>query len=277
MNSVPFYLLGLCSISLLFGLMWYGRSVRPLLMTLIFSGMIYVFELFILVVANAYEYRPEVLERLYYDNVFGAIISNFLAVPIVAAFTSQLQLRTHWLVLIGFGFGGIEWLFLRLHVYHHHWWYTGYTIFFIILFLLLTRWWVRMMYRSRLGMYLSLLMFSWSLVSTLVFVLAVTEIRIFHVGLFQDIYRDDIFTSAIYGFLKATVLSWAVFRSNARWYSAVSLVFVFAGNYALIRLDILRISIPMWQYWMIYTPCCITVLWIILLTYRHLCRASAPA
>jgi hypothetical protein len=276
MNSVPYYLLGLCSVSLLVGLIWYARSVRPLLMTLVYSGMIYLFEFFILVVGNAYDYHPEVLVRPYYDNVFGAIISNFLAVPIVAAFTSQLQLRTHWLILIGFVFGGIEWLFLRLHVYQHQWWLIGYTIFFIILFLHLTRWWIRMMYRSKLGMYLSLLMFSWSLVGTLVFVLAVTEIRIFQMGFFNDKYRDDIFISAIYGFLKATLLSWAVYRSNARWYSAASLLFIFAGNYALLRLDILRISIPMWQYWMIYTPCCITVLWLILLTYRYLGRASAP-
>jgi hypothetical protein len=47
-------------------------------------------------------------------------------------------------------------------------------------------------------------MTAWSLI----YLLAVIGIRTFQTGVFEDVYRDDIFTAAMYGFFKAFLLSW---------------------------------------------------------------------
>ncbi|WP_308639356.1 hypothetical protein [Paenibacillus silvisoli] len=270
-NAIPYFVLvAVCAIAFSI-LLFHKRAVWPLILLLSFSGMIYMFEFYIFVWQDSYSYSPELLDNTYYDNVLGAVFSNLLAVPVAAAFIAIYRLSWQWIVGLSLAFGGVEWLFLRLGIYQHDWWRTGYTIVTLLIFFLFARQWlVWLSRRSRAFHFVTLSMFAWSVVATLVFTLAVSGIRIYHIGLFADPYHDDIFFSAIYGFIKAIILSVAVTVTRNRWLRGSSLLLILLMHLVLMRLDILKIMIPMWQYWLIYAPCCMFVLWLVAASDRKL-------
>jgi hypothetical protein len=58
----------------------------------------------------------------------GAIASNTLALPAVAAFIAAMRLRFRSILMFTVLFGAIEWLFLQLGIYTHNWWRIAYTM-----------------------------------------------------------------------------------------------------------------------------------------------------
>ncbi|MBO7743589.1 hypothetical protein I8J29_05240 [Paenibacillus sp. MWE-103] len=270
-NAMPYLvLIAICAIASSV-LLVHKRAAWPLILLLSFSGMIYVFEFYIFVLKDCYRYSPHLLAIPYYDNVLGAVFSNLLSVPVAALFIAVYRLSWRWIVGLSLAYGGVEWLFLQLGIYQHHWWRTGYTILALILFFRFARQWlVWLAERGRAFRFVTLLMFAWSVVATVVFTLAVTGIRVFHSGYFQDPYRDDIFLSAMYGFFKAAVISVTVTATRHHWRRLISLAVILAANLVLMKLGILRVRIPLWQYWLIYGPCCLLVLWLVAVGNRKL-------
>jgi hypothetical protein len=275
-NFIPYLILAAISIIALSILLFQKRAAWLLILLLSFSGMIYVFEFSIFVWQNSYSYFPHIVGISYYDNVLGAVVSNLLAVPVAATYVAVFRLSWLWIVCLAFAFGGIEWTFLQLGIYEHDWWRTVYTILALILFFRFARQWpIWLSGRNHAIMFITLAMFTWSIVGTLVYSLALTGIRIFHIGLFEDPYHDDIFFSALYGFFKAIVLTGGVTASRLQWKRAASLLVIFAAHIVLMRLGILKIMLPLWQYCLIYFPCCFTVLWLVSVSSHKLERFSA--
>ncbi|REE55363.1 hypothetical protein A8990_17215 [Paenibacillus taihuensis] len=270
-NSIPFLILiAVCAIAYSV-LLFHKRAAWPVILLLSYSGMIYVFEFFIFIWKDSYRYSPHLLSIPYYDNALGAVFSNLLSVPVVSLFVAVYRLSWRWIVCLSLAYGGVEWLFLHWGIYQHNWWRTWYTILSLMLFFMLTRQWkIWLAGRSRLFKFVTLLMFAWSVVATLVYTLAVTGVRIFHIGYFQDPYHDDIFFSAIYAFFKAAVLSVTVTVTLRRWRRLSSLLIILAAHLILMQLGILRVLIPLWQYWLIYMPCCLFVLWLVAVSSRKL-------
>lgn len=263
-NFVPYLILVAISMIALTVLLFHKRPAQPLILLFSFSGMIYVLEFIIFVWHNSYRYFPHIVGISYYDNVLGAVVSNLLSVPIAATYAAVFRLRWRWIICLAFAYGGIEWMFLQLGIYEHYWWKTMYTVIaFLLFFRFASQWPIWLSGRSRTIKFITLTMLTWSVVGTLVFLLALAGIRIFHIGLFEDPYHDDIFFSAIYGFFKAVVLAAGVTASRQPWSRAVSLLVIFAGNIVLMQLGILKIMVPQWQYWLIYAPCCFIVLWLV--------------
>lgn len=270
-NSTPYFILGTISILAILPLFLHKRAAWPLILLFSFSGMIYVFEFYIFVLHNSYRYFPHIVDISYYDNVIGAVVSNLLTVPVAATYISVYKLNWKWIVSFAFIYGGIESLFLRLDVYEHHWWKTPYTIIALLIFFRFAReWLVWLSGRNRAIRFVALDMFTYSVVATIVFTLALSGIRIFKFGHFDDPYRDDIFFSAIYSFFKAFVLTVGVTASHRLWSRAASLLVIFVAQLVLMRLGIINVMIPLWQYWLIYAPCCCIVLWLVVISYRKL-------
>ncbi|KRE99401.1 hypothetical protein ASG89_27975 [Paenibacillus sp. Soil766] len=265
LNFVPYLILVAISMSSFVILLFQKRSTWPLFLLLAYSGMIYLFEFFIFVCFNSYRYIPQVVSIPYYDNAVGAIISNLLSVPVAATYITVYRLSWIWIICLAFLFGGIELLFLRLGVYEQSWWRTIYTIVALLFFFLLARKWPSWLSRGkRVFKLVTLAMFAWSIVATLVFLFALSGIRIFHIGLFQDPYHDDIFVSAIYCFIIAIILTIGVSVPRHPWSSSASLFIIFAMQIVLIRIGLLKILILLWQYWLINVSCYCIILGIVL-------------
>lgn len=247
-------------------------------MVITYAGMIYVFEFVVLIAFDAYEYKPHVLPIPYYDNALGAVVSNMFVVPVAATLIAVFRLRPRGVLLFAFGIGGIEWLFIRLNVYETHWWRIWYTIPALIMFFSFAKLWLRKLRAGRSGyVFISLWMAAWSLVGTLIYALALSGVRTFHLGIFDNVYRDDLFAAAIYGVIKALILSGVVVRYRGLWPKFGGLAIIFVLNIALIRLNILKLHVALWQYWLIYMPCCLLVLWLVWLSHRSMMRLAKPS
>ncbi|EKN65326.1 hypothetical protein BABA_21061 [Neobacillus bataviensis LMG 21833] len=128
-NSVPFFILFLIHTFLL-GFTFYRNKNRKDILVLLVSnmGFAYLFEYFVFNLFNSYVYKPKIVKKSFFDNVFGAVLSQAIFVPFTAVFLTLS--KSGWVVKISGSiyFSLIELLFLRLGVYKHNWWKTIYTL-----------------------------------------------------------------------------------------------------------------------------------------------------
>ena len=177
------------------------------------------------VLLDSNRYYPHFVGKAYYDSTFGAVVSNLLAVPVAATFVAIYRFPWSGRWGLALGFGGIEWLFLRLGVYELHWWKIPYTILALIFFYWIAPLWLDRLRQGRSGYaFVTLQMYAWSIVGTFTFAIAVSGVRLFRPGVFEDPYRDDIFVTAMLGFGIATALALAVYATRSlRWKAAAAM------------------------------------------------------
>lgn len=277
-NYIPYLTLIFIAAAILITAIVRTKRFRTFVLFLSFAGMIYIFEYFIVVILDAYEYFPHILSNRYHDSMLGAVTSN-LMVPSVAILFGVFQLRAHWMVMFALLFGCIEQIFLHLGVYKHYWWKTTYTVVALLFFF----WFVRLFARKinegqRVFRYIAYLMYTFALADSLVFILILLGYRLFHAGLFSNIYRDDIFVTVIFAFAKALVMVNALYwTKQVRWsLLLLAMSVILALNYALIRLDILQIYISYWIYYVVYLFCCFVVVGLSIAGLHSLRNAENP-
>jgi hypothetical protein len=141
-NKIPFIILFLIHTTLL-GVSFYKSRNKKHLFTLLMSniGFAYLLEFFVLNLFKAYKYKPKVMKYDFFDNIFGAILSQAIFVPFTALFLTASKLGWVWKLLGGIYFTLVELLFLRLKVYKHYWWKTGYTLILIPIYFNISDWW----------------------------------------------------------------------------------------------------------------------------------------
>ncbi|CAM3546257.1 hypothetical protein [Marinicrinis lubricantis] len=252
-NYLPYLILVLISLTLLAIMMLYKRQFGLVILFLSYSGMVYVAEFLVMVLWNSYEYYPEVLHIPYYDNIAGAIVSNLLIIPSLGTLVAMYRLRWAWMIVIAACLAGMEWIFTELEIYEPHWWKKMYTWMALSFFFFLARFWLSGLQRD-LGFfrYMSLWMQAWGVVGTVMYVMSVLGLRYYQIGYFEDMYRDDIFTSAMMGVLKAGVFStFITCFKKVRW-RLLAPVLVFALDIPLYCMGWLMVNIPFWIYTMIY-------------------------
>ncbi|MEH7438464.1 hypothetical protein V7182_13400 [Neobacillus drentensis] len=126
--NLPFLLL--CVIhSCLLGITFYKNKNRKNIFILLVSniGLAYLFEYFVFNLFKLYKYKPNIIRNNFFDNVFGAVLSQAVFVPFTSVFLTVSN--SGWLKKISASmyFYFIEKLFLRLGVYKHTGWKTVYT------------------------------------------------------------------------------------------------------------------------------------------------------
>jgi hypothetical protein len=131
-NKIPFIILFLIHSTLL-GVSFYKSKSKKHLFTHLMSniGFAYLLEFFVLNLFKAYKYKPRVMKNNFFDNIFGAILSQAIFVPFTAVFLTVFKLGGVWKLLGGIYFTLVELLFLKLKVYKHYWWKTVYTLILI--------------------------------------------------------------------------------------------------------------------------------------------------
>lgn len=141
-NKIPFIILFFFHTGLL-GYSFYKSKNKKQLFTLLMSniGFAYLLEFFVLNLFKAYKYEPKVMKSNFFDNIFGAILSQAMFVPFTAVF-STVQKST-WIgkILSGVYFSLVEFLFLKLKVYKHYWWRIPFTFILIPLNFKISDWW----------------------------------------------------------------------------------------------------------------------------------------
>lgn len=141
-NKMPFIMLLIIHTGML-GYSFYKSRNKKQLFTLLMAdiGFAYLLEYVVLNVFQAYTYKPKILKKRFFDNVFGAILSQGIFVPFTAVFSTVFKIGWVGKILGGVYFSLVELLFLRLKVYKHNWWRTIYTLILIPLYFKISDWW----------------------------------------------------------------------------------------------------------------------------------------
>jgi hypothetical protein len=135
-NSIYFFILTLVHLILL--LVTLSRKKQRVTWVLLLSnmGLAYFFEYVVLNYLQAYTYKPSVIKIRYLDNIFGAILSQGIYVPITAAFITVFNGNWKWKA--GFSLFLIEKLFLKLGLYQVNWWKSYFTPFLLMIYFFLS-------------------------------------------------------------------------------------------------------------------------------------------
>ena len=275
-NIVSFVVLALIALATLIVFIVRTKSYLIVFLFLTYVGMIYVFEYVILVMFNSYTYYPRILPDPYMDSMMGAFISNFLTVPTVGLAMVIYRLRFRWTIVFTCLMAVIEWLFMRLGIYEHHWWRLSYSFVAFIFFFWLVGFWARRVEKgNRLFQYISLLMFSLSVLNTLAFIRMLVNIGIFEPGFFENPTRDDVAFTVPYVFLKGILLTNAIYWTRKLRWTLAAVAVLLGLHYVLVRTAILKLFISPWTYWPIYTISLLVGAGLILLAMRLLRRPGA--
>ncbi|QKS47774.1 hypothetical protein HUB94_25830 (plasmid) [Paenibacillus cellulosilyticus] len=263
-NAVPYLILIFLSVVTLIYAFYYARTYITLVWFLALAGLIYVFEFVILVLFNSYVYYPKLIDNAYLDSMFGAFVSNFCAVPVAGITIITFRLRFVWFIVSALFFIGVEWLFLRLGIYEHHWWRLSYTFVLIIVFFWLSRYWAsQTVLGSKLFRYLSMVLFSVSLCDSLGFAMSLAGTCAFHIGLFANPTRDDIFVRFLFIMATSLILASTIFiTTSLRWITA-ALAVVTAIQITLYAAGIMRIYISLWLFYPIFMICHLMITWLL--------------
>ncbi|OXM87822.1 hypothetical protein [Paenibacillus rigui] len=271
-NAVPYVTLAGIDMLVLLVVWLHTRQKAIFPQLLIFTGQIYLFEYIIMVILKSYEYRPHFISGpAFQDNVLGAVVSNMLSVPIIGVIAALYKLRFPWIAGLALVLAAIERFFSYIGVFKHFWWNEFFTFVSLIIFFLIAKLWVVQLKKGlRSIVYLSLLMFSFSLASTMMFTLALAGARLFHGGFFADPFRDDVAVATADAFVKALLITIIIIVTEKHLFRFGSII-VFAGLQALlVHKGVLHIFISLPLYYTIYTSCCAIVIAIASHFYRRL-------
>lgn len=261
-NYVPYLILTIISLTLLSIVIIQKKQFGIIVLFLCFSGMVYVAEIFVMIIGNSYFYYPEVLSVQYYDHILGAIVSNFFVIPVLGLIVAVYQLRLRWLVLFSVMLVGVEFLFEWLNIYHTYWWRKEYTLIVVLFFLSLTKFWIRALeLGSKWSRFLSLWMLGWSAAGTVMYIMSIATIRHYEFGFFENIYRDDMFISSIMGLVKGLIfVVITLLFQKFRW-RLLAPILVYGIDLPLYYLDVLVVEIPFWIYTFVYIVLATLLLW----------------
>lgn len=188
-NKIPFIILFILHSSML-GYSFFKSKNKKQLFTLLMAdiGFAYLLEYVVLNVFHAYTYKPRVMKKNFFDNVFGAILSQGIFVPFTAVFSTVLKIGWVGKFLGGVYFTVVELLFLRLKVYKHNWWRTIYTLILIPLYFIISDWWnILLTKRNPVVRFISLFFMTLVTEANLLFLFASTRKVRFGAGKFHSL------------------------------------------------------------------------------------------
>lgn len=108
-----------------------------------YAGFAYIFEYIVVVLLDAYVYKPTFFKHRVLDNLFGAILSQLFYVPVTALFLTVFQLNWKVKLLFSLLYSLIEKLFVTLRIFNHRWWKTKFTFVLIWVSFLANNQWYR--------------------------------------------------------------------------------------------------------------------------------------
>ena len=237
-NYIPYLFLTSISIIVLVSILIRKKDLSYVTYYFFIAGLAYVFEYVILILLKSYIYKPNVVKINVYDNLIGDLSSQAFSVPAAAIFATAFRLRVSVILALVVVFIGVEELFQYLQIYEHKWWRTYYTAIFLIATFFLAQWFYPLIMKYKfiryVALYFSLIFF----LSNGIFLLFLSFPEFyFHIGWFQNKYRDSIAFSTMLLFGKSFVLLLSYYFKRFTIFG-VLLLFVLV-DYYLVKCDIL--------------------------------------
>ncbi|MFC0524442.1 hypothetical protein ACFFGV_12780 [Pontibacillus salicampi] len=122
-----YLLLSIISIVIILYTLRTHKDGRIIVLFFAISGIIYPFELIVLIYTEAYTYELGIFNNIYKDSVVGNFVSNLLAVPAASLWIAVNHIKKRWYFPIAFLFVVIELTFVNLGIFERNWWKTYYT------------------------------------------------------------------------------------------------------------------------------------------------------
>ncbi|OIK09321.1 hypothetical protein BIV60_24345 [Bacillus sp. MUM 116] len=193
------------------------RNMQPLLVLLSMIGLAYIIETIIFNFLGSYDYHPKIIKHFsFYDSEVGAFVSNAFSLPVIATLIAVFHLNWIWKIIFSGLFVGIEWLFLKLHIYEHHWWKLAYTGFGLLGYFSIAKMFYKWIIQpqNRFQHYLLLYLITGSIsASAHILPMLFFLNRFYRPGWFENIGRDSIAFAAIF-YLCASLFYCGMVRMN---------------------------------------------------------------
>ncbi|MFC5451059.1 hypothetical protein [Paenibacillus aestuarii] len=265
-NSYWFFALLISSTIIFCFLLLKKRNFQTVLLYLTMVGYGYIIETTIFNFLGSYDYYPNLIRHnSFYDSELGAFFSNALSLPVIATLIATFQLNWFWIVFFSGYFVGIEWLFLKLHIYTHHWWRLEYTGLGLPIYFVLAKVFYKWILLPSKGFkhYFMLYLITGSIsASAHILPMLFFLNRFYRPGWFENEGRDSIAFSAIY-YLCASLFYCLIVKVKwkTKWIKYIlSGLFTYIVNLVLIKFGILY-SLVWWDQ-MYYV--CLSLLLIVL-------------
>ncbi|MEN8700557.1 hypothetical protein [Bacillus infantis] len=207
-------------------------------------GLSFILEYIVFILGKAYTYRPTVFEEKWFDEVFGASISQALFIPAVLTAVSIFRISFLWRLAVIAGIFMIESFFLREGVYEQHWWRTWYTSVILFAAMFVTDIWRDSLKSpSPFVRFVTVYMAITTIIQAAVFYTVIFfRIHTYHAGFFESHDRDQLAFSTLIWLIYSLILAVIVIYEFRKM--------VFAGLFAgawlfeklLIQADVLTIS-----------------------------------
>ncbi len=237
-NYIPYLLLTSISIIVLVSILIRKKDLSYVTYYFFIAGLAYVFEYVILILLKSYTYNPNVVKINVYDNLIGDLSSQAFSVPAAAILATAFRLRISGILALVVVFIGVEELFQYLQIYEHKWWRTYYTAIFLTATFFLAQWIYPLIMKYKLIRYVALYFSLIFFLSNGIFLLFLSFPEFyFHIGWFQNKYRDSITFSTMLLMGKSFVLLLSYYFKKFSIFG-VLLLFVFV-DYYLVKCDIL--------------------------------------
>ncbi|WP_100406698.1 hypothetical protein [Bacillus solitudinis] len=143
-KNYPFIILVLIHLAML-GFIFLKKDNRKsyLLLLLSNTALAYLFEYIVLNLFNMYTYYPKFLKHQYINNVFGAILSQAIIIPITATFITAIKIKWKGKMAFSFYFFIIEKIFIKKHIFKLQTWKSHYTFLLTLLYFYISDGWFK--------------------------------------------------------------------------------------------------------------------------------------
>lgn len=249
-SSYWFFALLISSTILFCFILFKEGNTKTLFLYLTMVGYGYIIETTIFNFLGSYDYNPNIIKHnSFYDSELGAFFSNAFSLPVTATLIASFDLNWIWMVFFSVFFVGVEWLFLKLHIYTHNWWRLEYTGLGLPVYFTLAKIfykWISLPsrgFKHNLMLYLITGSLSASLhILPMLFFLN----RYYRPGWFENLGRDSIAFAAIY-YLCESLFYCLMVKINwkPKWIKYILTgLFIYTVNQVLIKTGILHSLVP---------------------------------
>lgn len=245
-NKYPFILLLVIHSTLLIYTFLKKKERRTISVLLMVNmGMAFIFEYFVLHLFGAYRYKPKIMKNNYFDNYFGAILSQAIYIPFTGVFLSAFKLNWKIKSLFIFYFHLVERLFLHLKIYKTRWWNPIITTFLLpIYFFLSDKWYEQLQKRNPFILFVSLFLAIMGTGFNAVYFAALTGNFRFGRGLIHRLGEHFVY-APLYSVVLSLFSAWVI--RKGKWLARVGiLLFGLMVDWVLFRFRIVKrnYSIP---------------------------------
>lgn len=238
-NSIPFFILTIIHLGMIMYLLVKKKEKINWFVLLANIGFAYVLEYFVLNIFNGYKYKPTIFKKSAVDNIFGAILSQGIFIPITATFLTATRANRLWKLVFTIYFYMIEHLFIKLKVYKVNWWRPRYTLLLLPIAFSISDLMKNALLRNKnwaqnITHYLSLVIVS----ITILFVPASMRKIRFGIGFYHS-WKEHFIVAPLYSFY----LSFVVFiysSKSSMFHKFKTLLIMFFSDCILCSLKILK-------------------------------------